>query len=47
MPVDALDVGAVASEDALLVAGEEVPDPDGAVVRTRREFLNKGKMTDF
>ena len=39
MPVDAFDVGPVSSKDALLVAGEEVPDPDGAVVGTGREFL--------
>ena len=40
MPVDAFDVGPVSSKDALLVAGEEVPDPDGAVVGTGREFLD-------
>ena len=38
MPVDTLDVGAVAAENALLRACEEVVDADGAVVRARREL---------
>ena len=38
MPVDALDVGAVAAEDALFRACEEVVDADGAVVRAGREL---------
>ena len=38
MPVDALDVGAVSAEDALLGAREEVVDADGAVVRAGAEL---------
>ena len=38
MPVDALDVRAVAAENAFLGAREKVVDANGAVVRARGEL---------
>ena len=38
VPIDALDVGSVAAKNLLLETAIEVPNADGAVVRTGREF---------
>lgn len=46
VPMDALDICAVAPEHLLLGAAVKVPNSEGSVVTTRREFIVRWAETE-